>query len=71
MAINPQQVGTQITGQPGQLVPSPRQYLKIGFSTMRYRRLNKLSEEYGCSWERIALDAIDWYLQTHSPQKYR
>lgn len=48
----------------------PSQYLKVGFSTRRYQRINQVAQECGCSWQQVALAAIDWYLNQFS-KNYR
>lgn len=50
--------------------PAPRQYLKISFSSKRRMNLVALAKELGCSWESIALGAIDEALDRElSPKK--
>ena len=41
-------------------------YVCISRSTKRYQRLMELAQEYGCSYHKIALEAIDWYLRTQT-----
>lgn len=44
-------------------------YVQISPSTFRYQRLMELSQEFNCSYHRIALEAIDWYLRVKTPKK--
>lgn len=44
-------------------------YVCLSPATPRYHRLMELAQEYNCSYHRIALDAIDWYLRTQTPKK--
>jgi len=44
-------------------------YVCISRSTKRYQRLMELAQEYGCSYHKIALEAIDWYLRTQTNKK--
>lgn len=49
----------------------PSQYLKISYSSKRFYRLMALARELGCSWQSIALEAIDELLDRESPQQNR
>lgn len=44
-------------------------YVRLTPATFRYHRLLELAKEYDCSYHRIALDAIDWYLRTQISKK--
>lgn len=44
-------------------------YVRLTPTTFRYQRLLELAKEYDCSYHRIALDAIDWYLRTQTRNK--
>ena len=44
-------------------------YVQISPATPRYSRLIELSQQFDLSYHRIALDAIDWYLNTKAPSK--
>lgn len=44
-------------------------YVQLSPATTRYQRLMELSHLYQCSYHRIVLDAIDWYLNTKVPRK--
>lgn len=45
------------------------QYLKVSRSTMRYKLLTALAEEYDCTWQQIARVAIDWYIRRNPPKE--
>lgn len=47
------------------------QYLKISYSSKRFYRLMALARELGCSWQSIALEAIDELLDREAPPKNR
>jgi hypothetical protein len=44
-------------------------YVQLSPSTFRYKRLIELSQEFNCSYHRIVLEAIDWYLRTQTPKR--
>lgn len=50
---------------------STSQYLKISYSSKRYYLLMALAQELGCSWQSIALAAIDELLDREAPLKNR
>jgi len=47
----------------------PSQYLKISFSSKRRLLLQRLANSLGCSWQSIALEAIDDLLDREQPPK--
>lgn len=49
----------------------PSQYLKISYSSKRFYRLMALARELGCSWQSIALEAIDELLDREAPRQNR
>ena len=49
--------------------PQTSQYLKIAYTTKRWRMLDALAMECGCTWQSIALEAIDELLDREKPLK--
>lgn len=55
--------------QPAGATVATSQYLKIRYSSKRYMLLQALADELGCSWQKIALAAIDDLLASEFPLK--
>jgi hypothetical protein len=60
-----------VPGPRSPVPPEPSQYLKVAYSSKRYYRLMALAREMGCSWQSIALLAIDELLDRESPHQNR
>lgn len=46
--------------------PAKSIYVQISPASPRYHRLIELSQKFDISYHRVALDAIDWYLNTQA-----
>lgn len=54
---------------PKNSLPKRSQYLKVYPPTNRFRLLQALADELGCTWQEVAREAIDLYLRKNPPKQ--